>query len=863
MNQLKTALILISVFVFSSMTNAQSKVKVPEELHGFWHFKVDNPNAWDGTSIGEGYVEFFYKYFYVEEIKKTGKDNYHLKLFHSNGQKMELTISELSNQQAKLQFSGWSQPKVCQRLEYAVGTDLKDIDELPEYLFQEWTDNNQGTVFCKISKDGALTYNGRDWNIEWASWHNEKEYRLFICHKDLYQMLYIHKLEPKTMIMAGDLGRSVLYPVAANKAIYKILGNWAETESNNWKLGFFEEFAIYNSDFWEYESMHFKGNKGKIVLKKGDETVGFKLKFSSDSLCNIAINTNRAKSFFKCGKTLPAYSTPDTTAFMDTKFEFSDTVTIKGYLRHNTHDKPYSLSFHNPITGDHDEYFADIDSLGRFTIRFPLINTTQIYLDWGRMTKVDVAEPGETYFIGFDFGSGQHLIMGDNERLHNELTDYAPYWGNFNKEDYQKQEAMTPMEYLEYQKEFLNTRYDHLNKYIADHPLVSDRFKYCHRNNYRFEAAFDLMQRRFNLNRREGERFPAGFMEYVNDSLYNNNPVIPCTLVRGYLWFMRDYVGYIAEARGSSSVSIVTLDAIIIMKNEGLLKLTDEEEQLFVKHNELSQALEKLIKEKADSLKIAEVFKPYGAVNEKIHHIAKRSEVQDFINDLLSKKSVQSEFAKIDSLITDPLIKDMFEARWFYQQLNWKQTALSEETMDIFRDRVVIPALKEYVLNLQDHYFQLSKQDIRYTESLKNTDHLKDAKDADTLFAQLTDPYRGKIVYIDIWGTWCGPCKQQMKYVGEVKEALKDKEVIFMYFANNSPEESWENVIKVNQLTGENIVHYRLPDKQQAMIERRLSIRSYPTYILMDKAGNIVNMKAPRPQLKEELIEEINKLLIL
>ena len=82
-----------------------------------------------------------------------------------------------------------------------------------------------------------------------------------------------------------------------------------------------------------------------------------------------------------------------------------------------------------------------------------------------------------------------------------------------------------------------------------------------------------------------------------------------------------------------------------------------------------------------------------------------------------------------------------------------------------------------------------------------------------------------------------------------------------MYFANNSPETSWKNVIKEYHLTGKNVVHYRLPNEQQAMIERRFSIRSFPTYILMDKKGNIVNMKAPRPQQKEQLVNEITKFL--
>jgi thiol-disulfide isomerase/thioredoxin len=240
-----------------------------------------------------------------------------------------------------------------------------------------------------------------------------------------------------------------------------------------------------------------------------------------------------------------------------------------------------------------------------------------------------------------------------------------------------------------------------------------------------------------------------------------------------------------------------------------------------------------------------------------------KEEVTELVGQLLAKRSITAELSSLDVMDIDPLLKDLFEIRQFYQLLDRNKTALSDDMMTIFRERVSDPGLREPIVKLQDYYSQLSKQDIHYTESLKKTDHLKDAKDADALFAQLTEPYKDKVVYIDFWGTWCGPCRQQMKYVGAVKEALKGKDIIFMYFANRSPEKSWKNVIKENHLSGENVVHYRLPEEQQAMIERRLSIKHYPTFILMDKEGNIVNMEAPRPQQKDQLVKEINKLIAL
>lgn len=62
-------------------------------------------------------------------------------------------------------------------------------------------------------------------------------------------------------------------------------------------------------------------------------------------------------------------------------------------------------------------------------------------------------------------------------------------------------------------------------------------------------------------------------------------------------------------------------------------------------------------------------------------------------------------------------------------------------------------------------------------------------------------------------------------------------------------------------LTGKIAVHYNLPDEQQRAIEKFLQVRSFPTYILIDKEGNIVNRDAPRPNRENDLLNAVYKLL--
>jgi hypothetical protein len=100
-----------------------------------------------------------------------------------------------------------------------------------------------------------------------------------------------------------------------------------------------------------------------------------------------------------------------------------------------------------------------------------------------------------------------------------------------------------------------------------------------------------------------------------------------------------------------------------------------------------------------------------------------------------------------------------------------------------------------------------------------------------------------------------------MEYVRAAKKALEGKDVMFIYFANRAPQTAWESFIKQKNLEGENVIHYNLPQEQQSMVERRLGIQAFLTYMLVDKQGDFVNTKAPRPSQKDQLVVEIDKLL--
>jgi thiol-disulfide isomerase/thioredoxin len=129
----------------------------------------------------------------------------------------------------------------------------------------------------------------------------------------------------------------------------------------------------------------------------------------------------------------------------------------------------------------------------------------------------------------------------------------------------------------------------------------------------------------------------------------------------------------------------------------------------------------------------------------------------------------------------------------------------------------------------------------------------------------LVAPYKGKMVYLDIWGTWCGPCKEEMPYVPELKKRYAGKDIVFVYLDmdNASKENDWKEYVQFTGLEGE---HYRMDRTAieniwQAIKAAGGQTNSYPTFVLIDRDGKIIHPNAARPGSRQELYDQIDKVL--
>ncbi|SMC64442.1 TlpA family protein disulfide reductase [Pedobacter africanus] len=118
---------------------------------------------------------------------------------------------------------------------------------------------------------------------------------------------------------------------------------------------------------------------------------------------------------------------------------------------------------------------------------------------------------------------------------------------------------------------------------------------------------------------------------------------------------------------------------------------------------------------------------------------------------------------------------------------------------------------------------------------------------------------KGKVVLVDVWATWCGPCKQQIPALKQLEQEMHGKDIVIMSVSvdEEKDKEKWQKMI-----ADENLGGVQLFASGWSKIAKDYKITSIPRFMVFDKKGNIVTVDAPRPtdpKLKELLEAELKK----
>ncbi|MDB5116215.1 MAG: hypothetical protein JWQ79_1707 [Mucilaginibacter sp.] len=188
---------------------------------------------------------------------------------------------------------------------------------------------------------------------------------------------------------------------------------------------------------------------------------------------------------------------------------------------------------------------------------------------------------------------------------------------------------------------------------------------------------------------------------------------------------------------------------------------------------------------------------------------------------------------KIEKTNNSPLVKQLLIGSVFNYLLQQSDAEDFEKNQALFDSKITEPFIKQPLNN----YYNAVKNNIANPQVNSNAILKKATGTAGkSLIDSIKNKHKNKVVYINFWATWCGPCIGEMPYEKKLEEKLNGKDVVFINVCLNSPKDLWLDDVAKFKLTGDQLF---FDPKQSGKIRYGLDINAIPHHILIDKNGNI------------------------
>ena len=223
-------------------------------------------------------------------------------------------------------------------------------------------------------------------------------------------------------------------------------------------------------------------------------------------------------------------------------------------------------------------------------------------------------------------------------------------------------------------------------------------------------------------------------------------------------------------------------------------------------------------------------------------------------NNFLAKSGLlQEEFFSDQSLLDLP--KEEFDKKMNSYVDNFK-TRLTTTAMDSAFTKGQesnIQRMQQFYTKMHGDRLYLNTKLAKGLDSPKFVDY-ENYKGGTTSL----DDLKGKYVYIDMWATWCNPCKREIPFLQKVEKQYHGKNIEFVSISVDSEKDhdTWKKMVADKELTG-----IQLYSKRDKVFSGAYRVNSIPRFILIDPQGKIVDANAPRPS-DPKLIELFTSLNI-
>ncbi|WNH10359.1 TlpA family protein disulfide reductase [Thalassobellus suaedae] len=253
-----------------------------------------------------------------------------------------------------------------------------------------------------------------------------------------------------------------------------------------------------------------------------------------------------------------------------------------------------------------------------------------------------------------------------------------------------------------------------------------------------------------------------------------------------------------------------------------------------------------------DTKEFDESIKYLGNGAETNTYLAKKTLLQESIFNATLFDLDEEAFTKRAAEIKDEFLKLLENSKGL-------------DSIIITQDKTDLEKLPEGLLRA---YKQQQARANQFADFIgKPSPSFEDYQNYDGSKTSLSD-FKGKYVYVDIWATWCGPCKAEIPSLKKVEAAYHDKNIEFVSLSLDNARThggswdkavaDWKAMVADKELGGVQII---APENGESEFVSGYRVSGIPRFILIDPAGNVVNADAPRPS-SPKLTELFNSLNI-
>ena len=634
---------------------------------------------------------------------------------------------------------------------------------------------------------------------------------------------------------------------------------WRNDKTGEWLIGLTEDGVIYDCKVWGISKMDERDGTYTIQANYGVSSIDISIGSNQDGKRTITIGDKQYDcSLIDNGWYMPDYPERDTCdTIANNNYREGDSVTIIGWVRplpavvnwlkskiddnkKNSNEVSVSMMA-NILTDDNPSFTAPIDSYNHFELRIPIENTTSFYLEgngwWARV----VAEPNETYFLWIDLLNRKKLFMGKNARLQNEVNAHDISIHSYGAKRLEK--MGTVMDILDSVRMQTKETMQQLDEVCRQHPTLSERYRVFYRNKILTNYARILTQ---GMYLAPNYKVPEEYSKVVEEE-YWKQFAEPYTMdAYTFSMFFEDY----AFCLNNAAYDKVDFSMKWIMdqaEKDGIVNLSSKDREAIRQYEEAYPAYWEKRQNAPDSVQeklIDDEFGKNGFVKAVIAIQDRSPKYKDYSRQKFRKRELEQIVKEMNEREWSATAQDIMLCRLIRQDIDWSRKPLSKELLAFADEHIHMPSALHAVHAINDKYEQISKSKLSNEDNIKSNDAVKDMSDGEKILRKIIEPYKGKIILVDVWGTWCVPCKKRLSHSQEEYERLKDFDIVYLYLCNHSSDESWKNVIKEYKVEGKNVVHYNLPDEQQSAVEKYIGVNGYPTYKLIDRNGTLLDVNA-------------------